>query len=137
MNQWLIFSNGEINAVKVEVVISKEIAPNGNQLVHIIINDKEVYQFWHNPNKSKNKEPPKHTGGRKPYIIVMIEQVEKLKTEINNVEELVGFIVCLSNNIEWNTGKFTIFQKELQYRFLFITQQAVIKKPSITLFSPD
>lgn len=104
-NKWLDFLNGNNNVAKVEVIISREKTNNGPELIHVSVGGREIYQFWNNPNKSKDTQP-KHIGGKKPYIILMVEQIQNLKDRnINNVEELVGFMVCLGNNIEWGTGK--------------------------------
>lgn len=78
-----------------------------------------MFSFWNNPKK-KNREkiivdengveateiPPKHTGGKKPYIMVMQEEVERLRSEgVKGVEELIGYCVSMGKYIEWNTGK--------------------------------
>ncbi len=109
----LAFINGFVNAVRHgDLLISRESSPNGSQIVRVkvITEDSEIlmYEFWHNSKKeSKDNSSPKHTGGKKPYIMVMVEEIEKLrmKEEVKNVEELIGFLVCLGQYIQWNTGK--------------------------------
>jgi hypothetical protein len=105
--QWLDFIEGRINAVKVETIISREQTKQGTELIHITIDNSDLYQFWHNPNKTKVRDsPPKHTGGKKPYVMLMIEQIETLrKKNISNIEELIGFMACLAGNVQWHTGK--------------------------------
>jgi len=106
------FINHEVNAVKVEVIISREKTNNGTEYIQIspkIGNDyKQMYSFWHNPNKKVRgpDDKPKHTGGKKPYVIVMYQEVMKLKEKgVKNARELVSYLMCIGDNIEWNTCK--------------------------------
>jgi len=106
----LDFLNGITNAVILgDTVLSREIAPNGYQ--HLFLNTVEdnvnIFEVWYNPKqKNSNKGPPKHTGGKKPYIMLMVDEVEKLRNQgVGNVEELIGYLVCLGKYIEWNTGR--------------------------------
>ncbi len=116
-NKWLDFLNGNNNVAKVEVIISREKTNNGPELIHVSVGDREIYQFWHNPSKSKEVQP-KHTGGKKPYLMLMIGHLEQLrKSNIGNVEELIGFIVCLGNNIEWNTGRLIHKRSKKQLKY--------------------
>lgn len=118
------YFNKTVNVARASVMISREEAPTGYQF--IVIKDcatgDELYSFWHNPNKVVKKEaPPKHTGGKKPYLMLIIETVDGLrKTGVKNAEELIGYLVCLGNNIEWGTGKLIHkrSKKALQYKDL-------------------
>lgn len=107
--QLLRFLNKETNAVKIEVVVSREMLPGG--IEHLITttadNDRLLLcEQWKHPVKKRNSDSPKHTGGKKPYIMLMVEEVEKLRQSgVKNVEELVGFLACLGKYIEWNTGR--------------------------------
>lgn len=119
----LDYLSGQVNAVQVEVSISREQAPNGTQFITIRQPGEEValYSFWHNPKKATTKRKPKHTGGKKPYIMLMVEEVEKLKSQgVKDVEKLIGHLVCLGNYIEWSTGRLTKGRgkKPLQYKDL-------------------
>ncbi len=111
MNKELLaFINGEVNAFKQEdIVISRAKLSNGSQHVRISIvgTDTPLYEFWHKRGSPAGDSPPKHTGGKKPYIMVMVDEIEKLKeTEgLKNAEELIGYLVSLSRYIEWSTGK--------------------------------
>ena len=110
------FLRGDSNVVKVETVISREKTTHGTELIHVMVGDQEVYNFWRNPNKIKG--PPKHTGGKKPYVLLMVEQMDLLRnSKINNIEELIGFLVCLSNNIEWHTGKLVHKRSKKQLKY--------------------
>ncbi|MDF2563710.1 MAG: hypothetical protein K0Q53_105 [Massilibacillus sp.] len=100
----LAFLNKEINVIKTEVIISREPTNKGTELIHFSVGEKELYQVWKNSNDNNVK--PKSTGGKKPYIMLMVQEVIKLKkTSIENIEEVIGFLVLLAENIEWNTGK--------------------------------
>jgi len=103
----LSFINREINAVQIgDIILSRETTSSGYELIHIsaAFNDELIYRFWNNPNETKGE--PKHTGGKKPYIMLLTDEIKKLKKQgVANIEEMVGFIVCLGGNIEWGTGR--------------------------------
>lgn len=63
--------------------------------------------LWYNPaKKTKTEKQPKHTGGKQPYIMLMVNEVESLREQgVKNIEELIGYVVILGKYIEWNTGK--------------------------------
>lgn len=106
--QLLDFLNGTANAVRLNVVISREVLPNGSQYIVISSDEGVRYEFYQNPKKpaKKDRPPPKHTGGKKPYIMLMVDEVEQLREQgVSNVEELIGFLACLGKYIEWNTGR--------------------------------
>ena len=93
--------------------ITREKTSNGSEYIRVLPENKttegmELYTFWYNP-KSENKDPskkPKHTGGKKPYVMLMVDEMEDLKEKgVKNVEELIGYVVSLSKYIEWHTGK--------------------------------
>jgi hypothetical protein len=68
----------------------------------------EIFRLNYNPKakQKEGKEPSKHTGGRKSYVMLMTKQLRKLKkSEANNKLELIGFITYLSDYIEWGTGR--------------------------------
>lgn len=107
----LRYLNGESNVLEGHLKLTRDVAPNGMEYIRICLTDgdieKELYAYWRNPQAEKrNKETPKHTGGKKPYLMLMTEEVTKLrKKKVQNVPELVGSLVCLGENIEWNTGR--------------------------------
>jgi len=96
-----------------ELKITRDIAPNGREYIRICLPDesggsgKQLYEHWYNPSaKKKTTESPKHTGGKKPYLMLMVDEVEKLREGgVKNVEELIGYVVCLGKYVEWNTGR--------------------------------
>lgn len=89
-----------------DAIISREVAPNGCELIRIICEDNEIYQFWNNPEKKPPDKPPKHIGGKKPYIMLMIDEVKKLKDQkVKNAGELLGCLVYLAEFVEWGTGR--------------------------------
>lgn len=104
------FLNGETNVlISGDIIITREQAPGAQHITIKIAgtdNDIELYKFWHSNKPPAATDKPKHTGGRSPYLMLMINEVEKLREQgVKNVEELLGVIVCLGKNIEWNTGK--------------------------------
>jgi len=124
-DQLLAFLNGSVNAVKQgELILSREIVGSSHIIkVSLATDDTTIpmYEFWHNPKKIKASQQPKHTGGKKPYIMVMVAEVEKLRGKgIKNTEELVGFLVCLGQYIQWHTGKLIHkrSKKPVQYKDL-------------------
>lgn len=104
----LAFINGEANVIKQgDIVVSRARLANGKQHVRITAGEMVLYEFWQNGQASTSDHPPKHTGGKKPYIMVMVEEIEALKKVegLTNAEELIGYMVSMSRHIEWSTGK--------------------------------
>lgn len=122
----LRFINGEINVLQLNMTLVREpTLPNG--FTHIEARpsseqgrDMLLLNSWDASNRPKS-DTPKHTGGKKPYIILMVDEVEKLRAQgVVNVEELIGYLVCLGRYVEWNTGRL-IHRREktsLQYKDL-------------------
>ena len=107
----------------------RDVASNGYEYIEEYIIEKETgreYFFrkmWHNPRDDivKDKTKSKNTGGKQPYFMVMINEVEKLKKlDIKDRLDIVGFITILGKNIEWNTGRLikTRSKKQLLYNDL-------------------
>lgn len=113
----LQFLNRETNAISFnregcKLIISRELVPNGCEHYYqtISFSDREkdivLKDYWVNPEKTKKKEKSNYTGGKKPYIMIMVEEIEKLRdSKVTNIEELIGYMVCVGKYIEWNTGK--------------------------------
>ena len=119
----LKYLNRESNVYVGEVKITRDVSPNGCEYIRVCMPDgKELYTYWHNPRKvEKKNETPKHTGGKKPYLMLMVGEIEKLREDgVKNVEELLGYLVSLASNIEWGTGKLIHkrSKKPLQYKDL-------------------
>ena len=116
----LRYLNGETNVYIGELKLTRDVAPNGREHIRVCLsedaNDKEIYQHWHNPKKNKPNDTPKHTGGKQPYLMLMINEVEKLRASgVKGIEELVGYLVCLGKYIEWNTGRLVLKKEPLRY----------------------
>lgn len=124
MDKFLLsYINRESDTFAGELTITREVAPNGSEYVRICLpDDRLLYDFWHNPNKPKrNSKNPKHAGGRKPYLMLMSEEVSRLRGKgIKDVEELIGYLASLGEYIEWNTGRLihTRSKSPLQYKDL-------------------
>lgn len=110
------FINETSNAIPIPPgsFLTREKSPSGNNFMTLKIpngdgdGDLILSTWWENPNKpaNKDKSPPKHTGGKQPYVMLMINEVEKLREKgVKNVEEITGYLVSLGKNIEWNTGR--------------------------------
>jgi len=114
----LEFLAGERDVIILDgVVFSKERKRNGTEYITVIIDNKPSFGFWNNPDNLKTNKP-KHTGGKKSYVMLMIEEVEKMRSqEVTNIVELVGCITCLSRYIEWGTGKLVHFRSKKPIQF--------------------
>lgn len=108
---------------------TRERAENGAEYIEEYIIDtktgKEYFlrKLWHNPKKEsvKDKSRSKNIGGKQPYFMVMINEVEKLKKlDIKDRLDVTGFITIVGKNIEWNTGRLINVRskKQLQYKDL-------------------
>lgn len=108
---------GETNVVMLQCTICREQAPNGSQYITIRSGERTIYAFWHTPDSEKGKKP-KHTGGKKPYVMLMTQEIVELRKQgVPNVEELIGFMVCLGRNVEWGTGKLVKGRKKTPIRY--------------------
>jgi hypothetical protein len=74
--------------------------------------DKEYRALWNKYFRNyfgEYKEPdnkPKSMGGKKPYAMLMTEEVKNLlEKNIKNVDEVLGFLTILSGYMEFHTGK--------------------------------
>lgn len=117
--EFLEFLNGNKSAAKIEVIFLREEMPNRVQHITIKLDDKPIYDFWVNPKKPKGeKPPPKNTGGKKPYIMIMVNEVKKLREQgVKNVEELIGYLVCLAEFVEWGTGRLINKRSKKQLKY--------------------
>jgi hypothetical protein len=104
--EFLEFLNGNKNAAKTEVLFLKDEMPNKMQRITIKIDDKPIYEFWVNPKKPRGNKEPGSTGGKKPYIMLMLDEMKKLRdADIKNPVELVGCLAYLAEFVEWGTGR--------------------------------
>ena len=115
----LDFIDKKINSVETVVTLGREKSANGSEYITVRHQGLDVYDFWIGPKKrdikntdySETKEcanaPPKHTGGRKAYVMLMLGELEKIckLKNVKNTEELIGSMVVLAKYIEWNTGR--------------------------------
>ena len=135
----LKFLNYETNVVLIGgyFMISREIAPNGYEHIteYIITSDGEKVEyrkFWHNPKITEVDKKPKHTGGKKPYLMVMINEIEKLRDQgVKNVEELIGYVACLGKYIEWNTGRLIHKRSKKPIQYKDLVEIYKVSKPKL------
>jgi hypothetical protein len=113
------YIRGERNATRDEFILSREKAGNAERIyISVIGNDDQdivrIYETWakkcrripvSNPDIADipQKSPtPKHTGGKRPYIMVMQDRsIDDLSIEARGLL----FTIFMRNNIEWHTGK--------------------------------
>lgn len=112
-SDFLKYLSGEKNAVRDEFILSRE-KSNGNELVvvsHPEINE-PVYSFWRAGGKEKNSnQNPKHTGGKKPYAMVMLNELVSVLGKGVPIE-LIGYLVALAPYAEWGTGRLMCGRKK-------------------------
>lgn len=136
----LRYLNYETNTVIIGgyFMISREVAPNGYEFItESIISDEgksTIYkEYWHNPKANVDaKKTPKHTGGKKPYLMLMVDEIEELRNQgVKNVEELIGYVVSLGKNIEWNTGKLIHKRSKKPIQYKDLVEIYKVSKPKL------
>jgi hypothetical protein len=128
------YINRSSNLFVGELKVTRDVSANGWEYIRICLPDgKELYTHWHNPNKKpKSDTPPKHTGGKKPYLMLMVDEIEKLRKDgVKNVEELIGYIVCLGKSIEWNTGRLIHKKSKEPLRYVDLLEIYGCSKPKL------
>jgi len=109
------FLRGERNAVREEFLLSREKVRNSERIrLSIVENHEEIipiYDTWAKRCKriqvdgaleTQPQKAPKHTGGKRPYIMVMQDR------DIDGISiEARGFLFTIfcKNIIEWHTGR--------------------------------
>jgi len=129
----LDFINKETDVVIIGCLMkSREIKSDGWEFYTETIidaNDRSKDTVWHtywiNPHEKKLECKPKHTGGKKPYSMLMTEEIKTLreklkKNKIKNIEEVLGYIFVLTEHSEFNTNRLinTRSKEPLQYKDL-------------------
>lgn len=109
-NSILDFFAGKTNVLPLNAVLVREKSPGGSQYITIYGENGEqrIYSFWHNPKKpvGADTDKPKNTGGKKPYLMVMTQEIERLrKLGVSGLGDMLGFLLLLGDSIEWNTGR--------------------------------
>ncbi len=94
---------GDRNAVKDEFIISRE-TTGAAELVRVSHPEMEepIYALWQTTKRRKKEgSRPKHTGGKKPYVILLYEN------KINLSLEASGLLLKIIQGgcIEWHTGR--------------------------------
>lgn len=99
------YINGTKNTVKEEMIISREKCDRtNNEFVYVqpLSMDEPLYMFWYKRGHGSAK--PKHTGGKKPYVMLMIDELIRLIDSGISAEHL-GSMIRLTPYIEWGTGR--------------------------------
>lgn len=111
------FLSGEVNVIKANVIITREKkAKSPQEYIHIMSGEEEIYSFWRSSESAPTKG--KSTGGKKPYVMLMLQRLEELQEQnIPNFEEIIGVLVLLSKNIEWSTGRLINKRSKKQLKY--------------------
>lgn len=117
------FLAGNVSVFRMgDVIFSSEVAPSGGVLWHVSNFDtgNEVRSIW---ISNKSKGIPKTTGGKKPYLMVMIDDIDELvngECTEGDINEQMGYLCCLGKYIHWNTGQLVNkrTKKQLKYNDL-------------------
>ena len=78
----------------------------------VVVLCSECHKKFHGINEDNKitcmTSKPKTMGGKQPYLMVMINEIEAMKKSeftAGDINEQIGYLCCLGKNIEWNTGK--------------------------------
>lgn len=115
----LEYLHGERNAVRTELVLSRE---KGKKAEYVCVSipgveqSIPIYKGWARPLKRKYQEiasittvegetkKPKHTGGKRPYIMVMQDKTDITDNLSVNASGLLFKLFC-GGYVEWHTGR--------------------------------
>jgi hypothetical protein len=105
---------GERNAIRDEFILSRERAGNAEYVNVTLPGEQQpIYSLWtQKPQKYKAteatgeivKNPPKHTGGRRPYIMLMQDQQDVLNVLTLDAAGLLLKLIA-GGFIDWHTGR--------------------------------
>lgn len=106
---------GERNAVKDEFILSRETIGNVEHVyVSLPEDENPIHDFWTKRGRRIKAKPgdintevvsapgPKHTGGKRPYIMLM---QDRPVSELSFDARAFLFTIFCENFIEWHTGK--------------------------------
>lgn len=114
------FLSGETNYYKGEISISREPITGRPASYYTFESDGYVIkELWGTlgkitkAEKEKSAEqvkgPPseekKSMGGKKPYVMLMTQQLKYLRENGKVTAEQIGYLILLSPNIEWGSGR--------------------------------
>lgn len=109
------YLSGQQNAVCDQFIISRE-KTGGCEYVHVSHPElaEPLYQFWVG-KKNKASGTPRHTGGKKPYVMLMIQELTELIVQ-GTPAHCVGHLICLVPYVEWGTGRLVIGREKQSMR---------------------
>ena len=100
------FADGANTIIK-EVQISREVNDTG--IEYIVINEEnwpgepqELFSFWRNPRRPQTNKTPKHTGGKRSYVKLYLDQIKEVSRKVTDND--VGMLIRLAQNVDWKTG---------------------------------
>ena len=112
----LEYFHGERNAMREEVIISRERSGKSEYVCVAFPNEEPFYKGWAKPIKRKEtitegiatietQTPiPKHTGGKRPYIMVMQDKSKVIDQLSMGASGLLFKFFC-GGYVEWGTGR--------------------------------
>lgn len=111
----LEYLRGERNAVKDEFIISREKTDTA-ELLHISHPgiEEPLYQLWHTTKCKKvvsckgeigESVKPKHTGGKKPYVILVQEVGQGEYSDLSIEASALLWKLIRGGHVEWHTSR--------------------------------
>lgn len=106
---------GERNATRDEFILSRE-KVRGSEYISLSLPDKEepIYKLWTRKKRTYKKpsqavgeievKQPKHTGGKRPYIMLMQDQRDTINKLSNHAAGLMMKLLA-GGFVEWDTGR--------------------------------
>lgn len=104
---------------------------NNHLIQEYVLDDKDkkykaLFNKYYRNYYGEYKDPErkrKTTGGKKPYVMVMLNEIKELKKQlkrdgIKNYNEVVGALIDFSEYMEWNTGKLIDTRQRLKKKRL-------------------
>lgn len=104
---------------------------NNHLIQEYVLDDKDkkykaLFNKYYRNYYGEYKDPErkrKTTGGKKPYVMVMLDEIKELKKQlkkdgIKNYNEIVGALINFSEYMEWNTGKLIDTRQRLKKKRL-------------------
>ena len=122
-NDIMKYVSGEQNAIRDEFILSREKC-GGSEFVHVQHPDlpEPLYTFWHsNKQTRKGNKNTSQTGGKKPYVMLMVEELIALMNKGLPAED-AGYLLYLTPYIEWGTGRLIHGRSKRQMKFVDIAK---------------
>ncbi len=95
---------GERNVVEDKFILSRETTGSAElvRLSHRELEEPIVKAWQPKQRRFKKAKKPKHTGGKKPYIMLMLQENDRIAEKLT--PEGAFFLFRTFRNIDWGTG---------------------------------